>query len=95
MYEIEDKLKIGLEAYYYSPQQLNDGSMGEAYWLCALMVEKIWKRLSVFINFENILDTRQTKFGSIYTGTITSPVFKDIYAPLDGFVANGGIKIRL
>ena len=38
---------------------------------------------------------RQTRFGSIYTGTIDNPVFKDIYAPLDGFVINGGIKLRL
>lgn len=29
------------------------------------------------------------------TGTITNPVFKDIYAPLDGFLINGGIKFRL
>lgn len=36
--------------------------------------------------FENIGDVRQTKFENIYTGTITNPVFKDIYAPLEGFV---------
>ena len=95
MYELEDKLKIGLEAYYYSPQKLNDGTTGKPYWLCGLMAEKIGKHLSVFVNFENVLNVRQTKFGSIYTGTITNPVFKDIYAPLDGFIANGGIKIKL
>jgi iron complex outermembrane receptor protein len=43
----------------------------------------------------NFTNTRQTRFGSIYTGTITNPVFKDIYAPLDGFVVNTGIKIKL
>jgi len=36
-----------------------------------------------------------TKFDTIYTGTVTHPVFRDIYAPLDGFVLNGGIKVRL
>jgi iron complex outermembrane receptor protein len=92
-YEIEKKLKIGLEAYYYSPQHLNDGEIGKEYWLCGLMAEKIWERFSVFINFENLLDTRQTKFDTIYTGTISNPVFRDIYAPVDGFVVNGGIKI--
>ena len=95
MYEIEEKLKIGLEAYYFSKQKLNDGGTGNDYWICGLMVEKLWERFSVFINFENLLDTRQTKFGSIYTGTITNPVFRDIYAPVDGFVINGGIKLRL
>jgi outer membrane receptor protein involved in Fe transport len=95
MYEIEDKLKIGIEAYYFSEEQLTDGSTGRSYWLAGLMAEKIWNRFSVYINFENILDVRQTKFGPIYTGPISNPIFKDIYAPLDGFVINGGIKIRL
>lgn len=95
MYEIEDKWKIGLEAYYFSSQKLNDGTTGKNYWTCGFMAEKIWERFSLYINFENFLDTRQTRFDNIYTGTITNPVFKDIYAPLDGFVINGGIKFRL
>jgi len=95
MYEIEDKWKIGLEAYYFSPQKLNDGTIGNDYWTCGFMAEKIWERFSLYINFENFLDTRQTRFDNIYTGTITNPVFKDIYSPLDGFVINGGIKFKL
>lgn len=95
VYEIEDKLKIGAEAYYFSPQHLNDGTIGRGYWTAGLMAEKIWHRFSLFVNFENLTDTRQTKFGPIYTGSITDPVFKDIYAPLDGFVVNGGIKLKL
>ena len=95
VYEIEEKLKIGLEAYYYSPQKLNDGATGKAYWLTGFMIEKLWKHFSIFANFENFGDTRQTKFDTIYTGTITNPVFRDIYAPVDGFVLNGGFKIKL
>lgn len=95
MYEIEDKWKIGLEAYYFSPQKLNDGTTGKDYVITGFMAEKIWERFSLYINFENFLDTRQTRFDSIYTGTISNPVFKDIYAPLDGFVINAGIKFKL
>jgi len=95
VYEVEGKFKIGAEAYYFSPQQLNDGTTGRGYWLAGLMAEKIWERFSLFINFENLTDTRQTKFGPIYTGNITDPNFKDIYAPLDGLVVNGGIKFKL
>jgi len=95
MYEIEDKLKIGLEAYYYSSQKLNDGATGKAYWLCGMMAERLWEHFSIFINFENLFDTRQTKFDTIYTGSISNPDFRDIYAPVDGFVVNGGIKLRL
>ncbi|MES2646308.1 MAG: TonB-dependent receptor [Bacteroidota bacterium] len=95
MYELEEKWKIGFEAYYFSPQKLSDGATGRDYWINGLMIEKLWQRFSVFINFENIFDTRQTKFDTIYTGTIDNPVFRDIYAPVDGFLVNGGIKIRL
>jgi iron complex outermembrane receptor protein len=95
MYEIEDKLKIGLEAYHFSKQKLSDGSFGRPYWITGLMVEKIWEKFSLYINFENFTGTRQTKFGPIYTGTMDNPVFQDIYAPVEGFVVNGGIKLRL
>ena len=95
MYEIEEKWKIGLEAYYYSPQKLNDGSTGKNYWVFGAMIEKLWEHFSIYANFENFTDTRQTKFGSIYTGSISNPTFKDIYAPLDGFVINAGVKIKL
>ena len=95
MYELEESLKIGLEAYYFSPQKLNDRTTGQEYWIFGLMMEKIWEDFSIFLNFENFTDTRQTRFDSIYTGSISNPQFRDIYAPVDGFVVNGGIKIRL
>ena len=95
MYEVEEKWKIGLEAYYFSPQKLNDGATGSQYWLFGFMAEKLWDNFSIFINFENFGDTRQTRFDTIFTGSITNPEFRDIYAPVDGFVVNGGIKIKL
>jgi len=95
LYEVEEKWKIGLEAYYFSKQQLSDGATGKSYWITGFMAEKLWKKFSLYINFENFTDSRQTKFDTIYTGSIDSPVFRDIYAPLDGFVMNGGIKVRL
>ena len=95
MYENEDSWKVGLEAYYYSPQLLSDGLQGKSYWLCGLLVEKMWEHFSVYVNFENFTDSRQTRFDSIYTGARSNPIWRDIYAPLDGFVASAGIKIRL
>ncbi|MDR2146495.1 MAG: TonB-dependent receptor [Tannerella sp.] len=95
MYEAEGEWRIGLEAYYTSKQPLSDGATGRPYWILGAMIEKIWKHFSIYANCENLTDIRQTRFGSIYTGTITNPVFKDIYAPLDGFVVNAGIKFKL
>lgn len=95
MYEVEERWKIGLEAYYFGRQRLNDNAFGQDYWIMGFMVEKLWDRFSLFINFENFLDARQTRFDTIYTGSVTSPVFRDIYAPVDGFVINGGVKLHL
>lgn len=95
MYEVEDKWKLGLEAYYFSEQRLNDNTRGRPYWIMGFMAEKFWEKFSVFINFENFTDSRQTRFDAIFTGDPTNPVFRDIYAPVDGFVINGGVKLRL
>lgn len=95
VYELEESLVIGLEGYYYGPQELNDGSTGQDYWIFGLMTEKKWEDFSIFLNFENFTDTRQTEFDTIYTGSISDPQFRDIYAPVDGFVINGGVKIKL
>lgn len=96
MYEKEGSLKLGLEAYYFSKQQLTDGAMGRDYWVMGFMAEKTWaERFSIFVNFENFLDARQTRWDTIYTGSIMNPQFRDIYAPVDGFVVNGGVKLRL
>ncbi|OYX12113.1 MAG: hypothetical protein B7Z16_16900, partial [Algoriphagus sp. 32-45-6] len=94
MYEKHENFRFGLEAYYFSPQQLNDGAVGKSYWIMGLMGEKYFgEGFSVFLNFENLLDTRQTDFDTIYTGSLSNPVFRDIYAPVDGFVINGGVKL--
>lgn len=96
MYEKHENFRFGLEAYYFSPQQLNDGATGRAYWIMGLMGEKyVGESFSLFLNFENFLDTRQTGFDTIYTGSLSSPLFRDIYAPVDGFVINGGFKLQL
>ena len=96
MYEKHGNFWIGLEAYYFSPQKLLDGSTGKSYWIMGIMSEKkIGKYFSLFLNFENMLDTRQTRFDTIYTGNISDPQFRDIYAPVDGFVINGGFKLSL
>ncbi|WP_439484309.1 TonB-dependent receptor domain-containing protein [Cyclobacterium plantarum] len=96
MYEKHEEFWIGLEAYYFGPQLLSDGQTGQPYWILGLMSEKKFgENFSIFLNFENFLDTRQTAFDTIYTGSISNPQFRDIYAPVDGFVINGGFKLHL
>ncbi|WP_373549729.1 TonB-dependent receptor domain-containing protein [Haliscomenobacter sp.] len=94
MYELEDQWRFGLEAYYFSPQRLSgEDARSRAYWICGFMAEKSWDKYSFFLNFENFLDARQTRYGAIYSGFPNNPLFKEIYAPMDGFVVNAGVKI--
>jgi outer membrane receptor for ferrienterochelin and colicins len=94
-YEIEGSFRFGAESFYTGSQLLNDGTTGRGYVTFGLLVQKMWKHFDIFINGENLTDQRQTRWGSIYTGSITNPDFKDIYAPLDGIVVNAGIRIKL
>lgn len=59
------------------------------------MIGKPWMIFSHYVIFENFTDTRQTKFGNIYTRIISNPVFKDFFAPLDKVVINARIKIKI
>ena len=94
VYEMEGKWRIALESYYTGKQQLNDGTIGNSFWVFGALVQKSWKHLSLFINSEDLNDVRQTRWGSIYTGSFDNPTFKDIYAPLEGITINGGIILK-
>ena len=68
---------------------------GKDFWTFGLMVQRRWDKISVYTNFENFTDRRQTRFDTIYTGNKQNPTFRDIYAPLEGFVFNAGIILKL
>lgn len=95
MYEKEENFRIGLEAFYVGNQILSNGFQTKDYWIFGISVQKWWGKFIPFINFENFTDTRQTRFAPIYSGSAINPDFMEIYAPLDGFVFNGGLKISL
>ncbi|MDP4210121.1 MAG: TonB-dependent receptor [Bacteroidota bacterium] len=95
MYEIEKNLRIGYEVFYVSPQRLSSGEKTRDYWLMGISAEKLFKHWSFFMNFENILDSRQSRWQPMYTGNIQNPQFPEIWAPTDGFVYNAGLRIFL
>jgi len=94
MYEEHENLRMGLEAYYTSSQKLRNGKKATDFWIIGFMIEKIFNRFSLFVNFENIFDTRQSKFGNMFTGLPSNPIFEEIYAPTDGRIFNAGVKFR-
>lgn len=94
-YEIEEKLRIGYECFYTGRQHLSNGQTRPDYWVMGISAEYKFKHFSLFVNAENFTDTRQTRYETIYTGTLQNPQFKEIWAPTDGFIFNGGFKINV
>lgn len=95
MYEKEDNFKLGLEGYLTGSQYLNDGTRTPSFWEFGFMAQKTFKKISVFINFENFTDQRQSKYKTVVNPPHSNPSFDDIWNHTEGFVTNGGIKIKL
>jgi len=95
VYEVEGKWRLGLEGYYTSRQLRNDLSETDDFWIVGFMALRKFKNLSVYLNFENFTDTRQSRFENINLGASMAPELLDVWAPLEGFVVNGGIIVEL
>ncbi len=95
VYEKEGFLKAGLEAYFTGNQYLSDGSRTTAFWEAGAMIEKTFCKVSVFVNAENFTDVRQSRYKGVVSGPHTAPSFDEIWTHTEGFVVNGGIKLKL
>jgi len=95
LFEKEENFKAGIEAYYTSSQFLSNRFKTKSYWVLGVFGEKSFGRYSLFINAENITDTRQSRFGTVVFPPHQNPTFAEIYTHTEGRVFNGGIKIRL
>jgi len=94
-YEIEGKWRMGVEASWMGNQYIYNNQKVTNFWFLAGMIERKFKKGSIVLNCENLLDTRQSKFESIVTGTTSNPIFKSVWAPLEGRVVNLSLKIAL
>ena len=94
-YEIESKWRMGIEAAYNANQYIYGNKKVNDFWFMAAMVERKFKRGSIVLNCENLLDTRQSNFESIVGGATQNPVFKPIWGPMEGRVINLSIKIKI
>ncbi len=95
IYEKEDVIKLGLEGYFTGAQYLSNGTNTPSYSEFGFMAEKIFNKFSLYINFENFTDTRQSKYKNVVNGSHLNPTFDEIWTHTEGFVVNGGIKLRL
>lgn len=99
MWEDHDRGRVGVEAYYTERQQLEDNpyrSTSRPYLHLGILAEAVIGKARVFVNAENLLNVRQTRYDSLLlpqrapNGSWTT----DVWAPTDGFVINGGLRLR-
>jgi iron complex outermembrane receptor protein/outer membrane receptor for ferrienterochelin and colicins len=59
-----------------------------------MIQRKIGGNWSIVLNCENVFDARQSRYESLYTGSVSDPVFKPLWAPIDGRVLNLFLRYR-
>jgi len=100
MWEQHDRGRVGLELYYTGVQSLDDNpyrNKSKPYLHIGLLGEIVLGRYRLFLNLENLLDFRQTKEDSLLRLN-RAPVglwTTDAWQPLEGIIANAGIRVRL
>ncbi len=94
-YTIESKWRMGIESSWTGNQYIYVNKKVINFWFVAAMVERKFKYGSIVLNCENLLDTRQSQFEKIVTGTTQNPVFKPVWAPLEGRSVNLCLKLTL
>ncbi len=95
IYEKEGVVKLGLEGYFTGRQYLSDGTRTPDFSVFGFMAEKMFQKFSLYINFENFTDTRQSRYKNVINGSPLNPTFDEIWTHTEGFVVNGGLKLRL
>ena len=91
-YEVEDKWSAGYELYYTGPQFDESYDKKPEFWVMGIMIMKYFKKLALFINFENFTNVIQTNYEPLVLPPYDNPSFPDIWAPADGFIFNGGLR---
>jgi outer membrane receptor for ferrienterochelin and colicins len=99
MWEKEDVGRVGLEWYYTGRQALEENpyrTVSEPYVILGLLAEKQFGRVRLFVNGENLIGVRQTRWDPLLRPTRAADGrwTVDAWAPLEGRNVNGGLRLR-
>ena len=92
--EFSDHFSAGFEASYIGQQYLSDGRLTPGYPLFAALLRYHTGPWTLALNGENVLDYRQTRRESVVSGPPSSPIFRELWAPVEGRVINLSLTWR-
>ena len=95
IYGDEDDFSAALEGYYISSMFRDADTKTRSFFTVGLILQKHFERFSLIANCENLFDVRQSRFENVVLPPNDNPVFREIYAPLDGRVVNIALRIKL
>ncbi|QNE42210.1 TonB-dependent receptor (plasmid) [Hymenobacter sp. NBH84] len=84
----------GIEASYTGQQYLNNGEQTPGYPLVAALVRYRTGPWTVVLNGENLFDYRQTRREAVVLPPLDNPVFRPLWAPVEGRVINLSVNWR-
>jgi iron complex outermembrane receptor protein len=98
-WEKEKAGRIGIESYYTGHQRLEENpyrTESKAYVLFGFLAEHTFGRFRLFVNVENLTNVRQTRWNPLLRPDrgVDGRWTVDAWAPLDGRVLNGGIRLK-
>jgi iron complex outermembrane receptor protein len=96
-WEQEGRGRVGVEFYYTGRQELEDNpyrTVSEPHVIVGFLVERRFGPARLFLNAENVFDTRQTRHDSLVLPARTphGRWTTDVWAPLEGRSFNGGVR---
>ncbi len=91
----DNKWRIGWDYEYKSEQFLSNDLKSRSLFTTGVVVERTIESFVLFLNAENFTDTRQTRYESLTSNPYNTPQYTEVWAPLDGFFFNAGLKIKL
>jgi outer membrane receptor for ferrienterochelin and colicins len=91
---------MGIEGIYYGRQALDDNpylAESKPYLYTMAIVRRQFGGIELVANFENLLDIRLTDFQSLVRPTRTTGGrwTTDVWSPLEGFMMNVAVRVRL
>ena len=100
MFELEGHGRIGLEGYYTGRQRLEENpyrGVSPGYLITGFLIELKFGRFRPFLNAENLTDVRQSRWDPLLRSR-RAPDGRwtvDQWAPIEGRVLNGGLRLEL